>query len=145
MASIKEPTVLLLDDDNDDRYLIRTAMRDSEINMNLIEFSDAHEAWAYLARCSDEMPKLIVLDLNMPELNGFEFLKLLRSSTKTKLTPVVVYTTSTDNSDLMRSYELGANSFVVKPLGYQDIQRVFKQISEFWLNTALAPANYNVI
>lgn len=130
---------MLVDDDVDDRYLIRSALDENEILINLIEFSGADEAIQYLNMSKSEVPELIVLDLNMPEVDGFEFLRRIRALERTKLTPCIVYSTSTDENDLIKSYELGANSFIVKPLSYEDIQAVFKSLCDYWLHTASLP------
>ncbi len=125
-------TIMLVDDDIDDRYLIRSALIENNAAINLMEFSNADDAWTTLHGDIKSLPDLIVLDLNMPTTDGFEFLKRIRSSEKLNLTPCIVYTTSTDENDLVKSYERGANSFIVKPLSYSDIQTVFINVCNYW-------------
>lgn len=136
-----DSAVLVVDDDTDDRYLIRSAINECHSSVQLQEFPSAKEAWQYLLDDKTILPRVIILDLNMPDIDGFDFLTRLRATPKTKLTPCVVYTTSLDHADVKRSYELGANSYIVKPISYKDIQGVFTRMSEFWLKTALSPTS----
>lgn len=132
---------MLVDDDIDDRYLIRSALIENDSAIRLAEFASAEDAWKKLNENLNILPDLIVLDLNMPIVDGFEFLKRIRSSEKFNLIPCIVYTTSTDENDLVKSYERGANSFIVKPLSYQDIQTVFINVCNYWLRTTTLPTH----
>src|SRR4051812_25256186 len=121
----RRPTVLHIDDDPNDVMLFEHACRKAGIDFNLQSVQDGDEAINYLggtSRFSDRtqhpFPQLVLLDLKMPRVNGFDVLTWLRAREEYKKLPVVVLTSSNHESDVKRAYNLGANSYLVKPVGF---------------------------
>lgn len=137
---MSKKSIFLVDDDPDDRYLARIAIVDTGVPVDVQEFSSVQDAWRELSDVGGvTLPDLVILDLNMPESSGFDLLALIRKTAVTALLPCVVYSTSTDSQDINHSYQLGANSFVVKPLSYQDTKKTFQSVCSYWLSTSVTP------
>jgi CheY-like chemotaxis protein len=133
-------TILLVEDDADDALLIQRAFRKSKIANRIELVSDGDEAVAYLSgaehysdRRQFPLPVLILLDLKLPRRSGFEVLEWLRSQPGLKRTPVVVLTSSKETLDINRAYELGANSYLLKPVTFEALQEIMKAINLYWL------------
>lgn len=125
-------TILLVEDNPDDE--------ESRLANELVVVRDGAEALEYLfttgrhaGRDHNDMPQLILLDLKLPKVNGLEVLKSIRGDARTKYIPVVVLTTSREESDLVRSYDLGANSFIQKPVDFLSFVEAVKQVGAYWL------------
>jgi CheY-like chemotaxis protein len=125
------PTVWIVDDDEDDRLFIRSAFRDGQPSISVLTLSDGDELLPKL-RESIEVPRLILLDVNMPRKNGFETLKELRQLPGFAHLPVVMLTTSSDEEDRRRSLALGANYFLTKPLSYERLKELAQELSQEW-------------
>lgn len=122
--------ILLVEDNPDDEALTIRALRKNNIGNELIVVRDGAEALdflfcagAYAARDPHDKPQVILLDLNMPRLNGLEVLQKIRADDRTKLLPVVVLTTSSEDKDRIESYNLGANSYVRKPVDFNEFAK----------------------
>ncbi|OGP70048.1 MAG: two-component system response regulator [Deltaproteobacteria bacterium RBG_13_58_19] len=133
-------TILLVEDDADDALLIQRAFRKAKIANPIQTVSDGDEAVAYLngaERYGDRrqfpLPVLILLDLKLPRRSGFEVLAWLQSQPGLKRTPVVVLTSSKETMDVNRAYELGANSYLLKPVTFEALQEIMKAINLYWL------------
>ena len=133
------PDILLVDDDRYSVEFILEAMKKHDLSNRLKVFRDGGEVLSYLfpaegnnRRDSYELPKVIILDLRLPKVNGFDVLRIIRSSEKTKMIPVVVFTSSTDDSERVESYRLGANSFIIKPIGYDRFVETVSEIGSYW-------------
>ena len=124
-------TVWLVDDDEDDQLFIRSAFKDGQPSIDVLALSDGAELLASLAECI-ELPRLILLDINMPRKNGFETLAELRSVAGFADLPVVMLTTSSAEEDRQRSLALGANHFMTKPLTYQQLRQLAQELSIEW-------------
>jgi two-component system response regulator len=140
--------ILLVDDNQDDLALAKRAFRKLNFNGELIIANDGVEALEYLFNDTEDsgdttknLPSLVLLDLKMPRLNGLEVLKKMRSAEKTKLVPVVMFTSSNEEKDIIASRKLGANKFIQKPLNIHDFNKVIAQII-FCFN--LQPNSMNV-
>ncbi len=135
--------ILLVEDDPDDQYLIRQAIRDSGSSIRLDCLADGLYLEQYLLQCqlgvSAELPRMILLDLNMPALDGKKVLQWLKGSREFCSIPVVVFTTSNSEADIEACYRLGANSYVIKPLGYQELSETVAVMCEHWLKVAALP------
>ena len=138
--------ILLAEDDPGDQELIRRAFEKSQIRNQLIVVDNGQEVFEYLhsqGRFSGHQPPprpdLILLDLNMPKLDGKEVLKRLKQSPALHHIPVVVLTTSRHNEDIIRSYDLGANSYITKPLKMEHLVDVVKKLSVYWFDTVQLP------
>jgi CheY-like chemotaxis protein len=137
---MKEKHILLVEDDPDDVKLTLKALEKSRI-ANKVEIAwDGVEALDYLfatgkfaGRDKGIMPQLILLDLKMPKMDGIEVLRRLRSDERTKLLPVVVLTTSTEDKDRIESYKLGANSYIRKPVDFRQFIDAVQQLQLYWL------------
>jgi CheY-like chemotaxis protein len=135
-------TVLHIDDDPNDTELLRAATRRAKAQFNLINVGDGDEAMAYLNgvgvyadRGSYPMPGLILLDLKMPRATGLEILKWIREHPECGRLPVVVLSGSELHEDIRQAYEKGANSYLVKPLGFEDLVALVKDVNAVWLPT----------
>ena len=131
MSSPITPTVWIVDDDEDDQQFIRSAFLDGEPPVHVLSLSDGEELLPILAKCA-ELPRLLLLDINMPLKNGFETLKELRSIPAYAELPVVMLTTSSAEDDRQRSLLLGAIGFLTKPLSYDQLRQLAQQLSQQW-------------
>ena len=134
--------VLLVEDNPDDVLLTERALRQSKIANELIVCGDGVEALDYLLDESKELPAVVLLDLNLPRVNGIEVLQKLRQTPRTAIVPVVVLTTSREESDLVRSYTLGANSYIVKPVDFEQFVEATRQIGMYWLLLNVDPIHF---
>jgi len=140
-------TILLADDNAEDVLLITLALKRSRIDNPLVAVSDGDEAISYLKgegryarRARFPIPSLIFLDLFMRRVDGFGVLTWLRQQPTLKHLPVIVITSSCFDSNVKRAYQLGADSFLVKPTEFEELVRDLKQAADFWLGTGRAPA-----
>ena len=139
------PVILLVDDDANDEELARVALTRSKIPHRLRVARDGVEALAWLSRMHDgdagETPRLILLDLKLPKLNGLEVLERIRSDARTRLLPVVVFTSSAEERDLSESYKRGANAYIRKPVDFREYKELIADVGSFWIrrNQMLMP------
>ncbi|RPI92196.1 MAG: response regulator [Chloroflexi bacterium] len=135
--------VLLVEDNPGDVRLTKEALRDAKVNNNINFVPDGMEAMAFLKKevpyTSSIRPDLILLDLNLPRMNGFEVLDLIKEDDDLKRIPVVVLTTSQAEQDIVRSYNLHANAYVTKPVDLDQFMTVVKGIEDFWLEIVKLP------
>lgn len=139
-------TILMAEDDEDDRILTVEALRANRVANDLRFVGDGEELLAYLRRegpyatpGSAPWPGIILLDLNMPRMDGKAALARLKADATLKRIPVVVLTTSEDEADILRSYELGAASFVTKPLGFSALVDLFHHLASYWTGLVTLP------
>ncbi len=139
-------TILLADDDPDDRLLVRDAMTESGWSGELHCVENGEELLDYLRRRGKYQapgaaprPGLILLDLNMPRKDGREALQEIRNDPSLRRIPVVVLTTSKADTDIARLYELGANSFIAKPVAFDALVDVIRTLSRYWFQTVQLP------
>ncbi|TKJ37476.1 MAG: two-component system response regulator [Planctomycetes bacterium B3_Pla] len=132
--------ILLVEDDIVDVMTIRRAMRDLEITRELVPTGDGEEALAYLKNEDNAKPCVILLDLNMPKMNGTEFLRTVKADNMLKKIPVVVLTTSNSERDIVRSFELGAAGYMVKSVDYKKFMEIIRTIDLYWTLSKL-PSN----
>ena len=137
---MKEKTILLVEDNPDDEALTIRALKKNNISNTLVVVRDGAEALEYLFctgryknRPTNEPPELVLLDLNLPKVNGHEVLTKIRANPATRLLPVVILTTSNEEKDKMNSYENGANSFIRKPVDFEQFTAAVKQLGIYWL------------
>lgn len=133
-------SILLVEDNADDVELAQLAFERNRIHNELIVAWDGAEALDYLfgsgihsGRDVSQLPALMLLDLKLPKLNGLEVLRRIRADHRTALMPVVILTTSQVEQDVSEGYKSGANSFIVKPLGFDQFSEVIKNLSKYWL------------
>jgi two-component system response regulator len=128
-------TILLVEDNPDDEALAIRALKKNNIVNEVVLARDGAEALNYLLgiRSLRDMPAVILLDLKLPKLSGFEVLEQIRKNSRTKLLPVVVLTSSREEDDRMHSYRLGANSYVRKSVDYLEFADAVRQLGLYWL------------
>lgn len=133
-------TILLVEDNPDDVELTLRAFRKNKIANNVIIARDGVEALDYLLckgayadRDANDMPRIILLDLKLPKLNGLQVLERLRADERTEFVPVVILTSSKEEQDLVSGYKLGANSYVRKPVDFNKFVEAVHQIGLYWL------------
>ena len=129
---MRDPVILLVEDNADDEELTRRAFRKNNLQNELIVARDGEEALDYLFT-NARRPHLVLLDLKLPKVDGLEVLRRLRADDRTKLLPVVVLTSSTEERDLVASYELGVNSYVRKPVDFTAFLEAARQLGMYWL------------
>jgi two-component system response regulator len=132
---MSEGTILLVDDSPDDVALTLRAFRTNRITNKVDVASDGEEALDYLLRENERRPKpvLILLDINLPKVSGLEVLRQIRTDERTRLLPVVVLSTSSEDRDIVESYNLGANSYVRKPVVFNEFVDAVKVLGLYWL------------
>ena len=133
-------TILLVEDNADDELLTLRALKKNNIQNEVVVARDGREALDYLfglgshgARSPLPLPEVVLLDLKLPKLDGLEVLRQLRAHERTKLLPVVILTTSNEDQDRIRGYDLGANSFVRKPVEFEKFIEAVRQLGLYWL------------
>jgi CheY-like chemotaxis protein len=131
--------VLLVEDDPGDVVLIQEAFEHNKVRNSLKVVGDGVEAMDYLRDASAERPDLILLDLNLPRMDGREVLKEIKSDAALRSIPVVVLTTSKAEEDILRSYDLHANAYVTKPVDFNRFIEVVRQIDEFFVTVVKLP------
>jgi CheY-like chemotaxis protein len=139
--------ILLVEDDPQDEMLILLALRKIDLGGSLAIARDGRQALDYLfsegefaGRAGAEPPAVVLLDIALPRLSGLEVLARLRADKRTARQPVVILTISDEQADRLRSYEIGANSFVRKPAGFAERAEVVAGIGRYWLTVNVPPA-----
>ena len=155
--------ILLVEDNPDDRELMRLAFAQEKTPHRLIIVSDGLEALDYLVGNENEelenasngndlelpseshMPALVMLDINLPKINGIEVLRRIRAHPKTRVLPVVIISSSNEPQDLIDSYINGCNSYIRKPIHFTQLQKFVKEISTYWLTVNQLPPVFGVL
>ena len=137
---MNEKIILLVEDNPDDEALTLRALRKNNIGNDVVIVRDGAEALDYLfgtgaysGRDLRSLPAVTLLDLKLPKVDGLEVLRRLRSDERTELIPVVILTSSVEEQDLVRSYKLGANSYIRKPVDFSQFAEAVRQLGLYWL------------
>ncbi|MDR2550437.1 MAG: response regulator [Desulfobulbus sp.] len=145
---MRNKTILLVEDNLQDEMLILRALNKVNIANRIDVIRDGQQAvdfllnrGAYLQSQLSELPMVVLLDIGLPKLSGLEVLKIIRTNWRTRLLPVVVLTSSDEERDRQRSYEIGANSFVRKPLDFVELADTVSRLSIYWLSINEPPEN----
>lgn len=132
--------ILLVEDNPSDAELTLHALKKSKLANNIQHVSDGEEALdfifcrnAFSSRRIDNGPRLILLDLKLPKVDGLQVLQAVKSDVRTKAIPIIVLTSSKEEQDLVRSYRLGVNSYIQKPVNFGEFQEVVRQLGMYWL------------
>lgn len=138
--NLGELDILLVEDSQDDVDLALHTLRREKLANNILVVRDGEEALdflfcrgAFTRRSFDHLPKLVLLDLKLPKVDGLEVLKQIKSDPRTKLIPVVIMTSSKEERDLVASYHLGANSYIQKPVDFEQFRETVKSVGLYWL------------
>ena len=134
---MNQAPILLVEDNRDDVDLTLRAFKGNNITNEVIVASDGVEALEYLfgteGAAAKRLPSIVLLDLNLPRVNGLEVLQRIRADERTRLLPVVILTSSTEERDLVEGYKLGANSYVRKPVDFIEFTQAARQLGLYWL------------
>lgn len=140
------PRILMVEDNSSDIELTFRAIQLIDTNFDIIVCRDGQEALDFLFatgkyanRDKNELPQLILLDLNLPKVGGHDVLKAIRANKDTQSIPVVMLTTSDETQDIEKGYKLGVNSYVCKPVDYEDFCRTISDLTRYWLTTNVPP------
>ncbi len=139
--------ILIVEDNPDDFALTVRALKKNRINCKLYNARDGEEALDLFfgsglpGESSGKKPDLVILDLKLPKIGGLELLKQLKQSSETKFIPVVVLSSSLEESDLSECYRLGANSYIRKPVNFDDFLTIISSLSNYWLRMNINPSN----
>jgi two-component system response regulator len=143
---MRDKIILLVEDNADDVLLTLRALKKNNVAGEVVVARDGVEALDYLfatgeyaARDANVMPQLILLDLKLPKIDGLEVLRRLRADERTRLLPVVILTSSKELQDMLDGYGLGANSYVRKPVNFEQFVRAVEQLGLYWLSLNEAP------
>ncbi len=135
--------ILLVEDSPGDQRLTKEALKEGKINNNLYIVEDGEEAIAFLKKHEPftkvPRPDLILLDLNLPKMNGQEVLKIIKADENLKRIPVVILTTSQADEDILNAYNLNANCYITKPVDFDQFIHVVNKIQEFWFTIVKLP------
>jgi two-component system, response regulator len=129
---MNEIEILLVEDNPDDAELTIRTLRKNNLANNLVHLMDGQEAIDFLFAPTNPMPKLILLDLKMPRINGLEVLRIIKNDATLKVIPVVVLTSSKEDRDVIESYQLGVNAYIVKPVNFNEFIEAVAQLGLFW-------------
>jgi len=140
--------ILLVEDDTVDVMTVKRALKDLKVINILARAGNGEEALVYLRNDNNEMPCVILLDLNMPKMNGIEFLKVVKADAKLKRIPAIVLTTSKDDQDRLQTFQFNVAGFIVKPVDYKKFVEAMRIVDLYWTlselpNTEQENANAN--
>lgn len=137
------PVILLVDDNEVDQYLTRRAFAQSGFNVRLECVDDGDRCLQFLRReppyTDAPMPHLVLLDINMPRMNGMEVLKLMKADEALRRIPVVALTTSQSDRDRQEMYDLRVNSYIIKPVDFNAFVRIVKSLCDYWFGVVTLP------
>ncbi|MGZ3836977.1 MAG: response regulator [Flavisolibacter sp.] len=140
MKMKEQVDILLVEDNPNDAELTIRALKKNNILNNILHLEDGEEVLHYIfgtgkytERDTQEIPRVILLDLKMPKIDGLDVLKQLKSNEKTKVIPVILLTSSKEDRDIMEGYKLGVNSYIVKPVGFENFVKAVSDIGFYWL------------
>ena len=146
MTHLIKPDVLLVEDNRRDADLAMRALKKKKLVNNLLWLKDGQECLDFLlgrgqyeGRDVSQLPKVVLLDLKMPKMNGLEVLEQLRNNPNTRSLPVVMLTSSREDRDIIKSYDLGVNSYIVKPVDFDKFMDAVNNLGMYWLMVNQSP------
>ncbi|HEY1019355.1 MAG TPA: response regulator [Sediminibacterium sp.] len=139
-TNIHNIEVLLVEDSDEDAELVIRSLKKHNLGNNLVHVSDGVEALDFIFargefsdRSVGDIPKVILMDLKMPKMDGLQVLKEIKKDDRTKMIPVIMMTSSKEEKDIVDSYQLGVNSFIVKPVGFENFSKAVAEFGMYWL------------
>lgn len=138
---MKDKVILLVEDNQDDELLTLRALKKNKIMNEVTVARDGAAALKMLLDSTLPLPQVVLLDLNLPKVSGLEVLRRIRSEERLRLLPVVVLTTSNEERDRLESYSLGANSYIRKPVDFDQFSEAVRQLGMYWLVLNNGPFN----
>lgn len=138
---MEEIFILIAEDDADDRFLLKTAFEENGFSDTLHFVENGVEVLDFLNKnIAEKPPRFILLDLNMPKKDGREVLKELKNNTLYKKIPVIVFSTTNNEQEMRRCYELGANSYITKPNSFENLVKTISVLRSYWIYTSRSPS-----
>jgi len=137
--SVEPIHILLVEDNPGDARLAVEALTEGKITNNISVVQDGVEAVSFLREENNQRPDLIFLDLNLPKMNGKEVLAIIKNDPKLKRIPVIILTTSDADQDISATYDLQANCYITKPVGFDQFIKVIQSVENFWLSVVKLP------
>ena len=139
-SKVQESFILIAEDDADDRFLLQAAFEEHDFHERLVFVENGVDVLEFLAKQenandneSGRLPKFIILDLNMPKKDGREVLKEIKQSNVFKEIPVIIFSTTNNEQEMIRCYELGANSYITKPNSFEQLLEIVATLREYWM------------
>jgi len=129
---ISSKPILLVEDDDVDIMTVKRALKDLNIKNHLVNTANGEKALEYLKNNDDKKPCIILLDLNMPKMNGIEFLQIVKADDTLKMIPVIVLTTSGQQQDIVESFKLSVAGYIVKSVDYAEYTKAINTINQYW-------------
>lgn len=140
MENLNEVEILIVEDNPNDAEMALRALKKNKLTNNVLMVDDGEDALdfifrrgEYSGRNNESAPKMILLDLKLPKVNGLEVLREIKSNPETKMIPVIVLTSSKEESDIVESYKLGVNSYIVKPVDFDKFVDAVRELGLYWL------------
>jgi len=140
--------VLLVEDNPDDAEFTLRALRKANVSLNVVLVDNGVKALefvfgtgAYQERSGNKLPRVMLLDLKLPKIDGLEVLRRIKSDARTRMLPIVILTSSREQRDIEESYRLGANSYIVKPVDYPEVIAKLGELVRYWLQLNEPPPN----
>jgi CheY-like chemotaxis protein len=132
-----EKPILLVEDDRVDAMTVKRALRDIQFDDALYHVENGEEALAFLRDPNKPRPAIILLDLNMPRMNGVEFLRIAKEDAKLRQIPVIILTTSVEDQDRISSFDLSVAGYMVKPVDYAQFVEIMRTVNDYWEKSEL--------
>lgn len=124
--------ILLVENDNVDAMTVKRALQDLKVVNPLVHSNNGREALEYLKNEDNKRPCVVLLDLDMPETNGVEFLKVVKADERLKLLPVIILTVSSDEQDIVQTFNLGVGGYIIKPVDYWKFVEAIRTLAMYW-------------
>ena len=139
-------SILLVEDNPDDEELALLALKNNKVLNDIVVARDGREALDFMFckgdhadRDENDLPQIVILDLKLPEVDGLEVLREIRANERTRFQPVVILTTSSDDKDILASYQLGVNSYIKKPIDFKEFDDAMRHLGLYWLSLNIPP------
>jgi two-component system, response regulator len=133
MVTVQDVEILLVEDNPEDLELVLRALQRNKLTNRIHVARDGAEALEFLSRGGMQLPKVVLLDLKLPKVSGIQVLEAIRADERTRVLPVVVLTSSREGPDVRRCYELGVNSYIVKPVDFDAFVKAVAEVGLYWM------------